>query len=480
MRCWFVAAALVLAGCTVGPDYQGPPDTVPAGRPFARASTVAVSAAPALATWWTALGDPGLDRLEADALANSPDLAAADVRLRESRAELHARQADLLPSTSASAIYLHSHGSSGLLGGLAGGTASSAGGSGTAASDDLDFYNVGFDASWEIDLFGGRRRQAEAAAANTEARIASLADAQVTLTAEVARAYISLRDLQHRRALEQASAKLQQQTLGLTRQRAAAGTASEFDVVRLDQQVQQTLSDIVPLQAQIDEQLNQLAVLTGRLPGDLDPALAPVQPVPVPPATVAIGDPARLLRHRPDIRQAERQIAAQNAAIGQHLADYFPKLELLGDVGFSSTDISQMFNAGAFSALVAPVLSWKPFDFGRTAAAVEEARAGHDEAVASYRSTVLKALSDAETSLSRYGYQRRNVAGLARVYALADRGAALARQRYGAGTIALTDLLDTERQRYQAEEALAQGQAQVTQGYVALQKSLGLGWAVRR
>jgi outer membrane protein, multidrug efflux system len=470
---WVLTAILLLSGCTVGPGYKGPPEITAAGRPFVRASVVTVNPAPALAHWWLALNDLELDGLETAALASNPDLAAATARLRESRAELHARRADLLPTTGASAIYLHSHSGSGLLSGLVGGSAAAGQG---PSSTDIDLYSVGFDATWEIDLFGGKRRAAEAAAANAEGQIASLADAQVSLTAEVARAYVSLRDIQHRLDLEQGSARLHQHMLALGRQRAAAGTASDFDVERLNQQVQQTLSDLVPLQAQVEAQLDQLAMLTGRLPGDLDRELAQATPVPAPPATVSIGDPAALIRHRPDIRVAERQIAAKNAAIGQHVADYFPKLELLGDVGFSSTDVSELFNGNAFTGIVAPVLSWKPFDFGRTAAAVDEARADQEEAVANYRGTVLKALEDAETSLSNYGYQRRDLIGLERVYASASRAAALARQRYAGGTIALTDALDTERQRYQAEEALAQGQAGMTEDFVALQKSLGLGW----
>jgi outer membrane protein, multidrug efflux system len=479
-RQMMLAAALVLGGCTVGPDYKGPPAMVSADRPFARANRVAVSSAPVLADWWAGLHDAELDRLEAAALASSPDLAAARARIRESRAELHARQADLLPTTGTSAAYLHSHSGSGLLSGLAGGSAAESTGGGASSgssSTDINLYSVGFDATWEVDLFGGKRRNAEAAAADAEAQMASFADTQVTLTAEVAKAYVSVRDLQHRLALEQASAKLHQQELELGRERAAAGTASEFDVERLNEQVQQTLTDIVPLQAQLDAQLDELAVLTGRLPGDLDAELTQAAPVPVPPAAVSIGDPTALLQRRPDIREAERQIASKNAAIGQHLADYFPKLQLLGEIGYSSTDMSQLFSSASFLGLVAPVLQWKPFDFGRTAAAVEQARAGRDEAEASYRSAVLKALEDAESSLSKYGYQRRNLAGLQRVFVSASRAASLARDRYRGGTIALTDLLDTERTRYQAEEAFAQGQAEMTEDYVALQKSLGLGWS---
>jgi outer membrane protein TolC len=224
MRFRILLAALALGGCTVGPDYKGPPAVIGADRPFVRANRVAVNPAPVLANWWSGLNDTELDRLEEAALTSSPDLAAARARLRESRAELHARQADLRPNTGTSAAYAHLHTGSGLLGGLAGGSAQG-GASEGSSSTDLDLYSVGFDATWEIDLFGGKRRSAEAAAANAQAQIASLADTQVTLTAEVAKAYVSVRDLQHRLALQQASAKLYQQELELGRERAAAGTA---------------------------------------------------------------------------------------------------------------------------------------------------------------------------------------------------------------------------------------------------------------
>ena len=282
--------------------------------------------------------------------------------------------------------------------------------------------------------------------------------------------------MQHRAKLAQASADLQTRTLALTLRRQEGGTASSLDVDRLTTQVEQTNADLVPLKGQIDEQLDRLAILTGHIPGELDADLVLDAPLPLPPATVAVGDPASLLRRRPDIRSAERQIAAQNALIGEHLADYFPKVELLGNIGFVSTDIGQLFNGNAFAAVVAPVLQWKPFDFGRTRAAVDQARAGRGEALAHYRATVLKALDDAETSLARYGTQQEDVHVLQRLMASADHAARLQRQRYDGGTATLIDTLDTERQRVSAEQALAQAQAGLTQDYVALQKSLGLGW----
>jgi len=422
--------------------------------------------------WWVALKDPELDRLEQAALAANADLDVARARLRESRAQLRAQQADLRPNTGTSAFYLHTHGGTEALGsGLLGG-ASARGGLGS----DLDLSTVGFDATWELDLFGAQRRAVESAAANAQARQADLADAQVSLTADVAAAYISLRDVQHRAALAQASADLQARELDLTRRRQEGGTASTLDVERLDTQVEQTRADLVPLRGQIDQQLDRLAILTGHVPGELDADLAPAGPVPLPPERVAVGDPASLIRRRPDIRAAERQIAARNALIGQHMADYFPKVELLGNIGFVSTDVGQLLNGNSFVAVAAPVLQWKPFDFGRTRAAVDQARAGRGEALAQYRSAVLKALDDAETSLSRYGTQQEDVLVLQRVMASADHAARLQRQRYDGGTATLIDTLDTERQRVSAEQALAQAEAGLTQDYVALQKSLGLGW----
>lgn len=462
-------ACLLLSGCMLGPNYKGPPKMLPPGQGFARAADAGAVPGPPLAQWWTELNDAELNKLEAQALSASPDLAAARARLRESRAQLHADQAQLLPTTGASAVYLHSHSGDGLLNGLVGST--SGGG-----AQDLNFYSTGFDASWELDLFGAKRRTAEGAAAQAQARIADLADTQVSLTANVARAYVDLRADQQRVALAQASLGLHQQMLGLEQQRAAAGTVSQDDLLQLAEQVQQDQANLAPLRAEISVQLDQLAILTGQLPGALDAELATPAPVPMPPAQVAVGNPALLLRQRPDIRAAERNIAARNAAIGQHLADYFPKVTLLGDIGFSSTNISQLFNGNAFSALAAPVISWTPFDFGRTAAAVSQARAGRDEAVANYQSTVLKALQDAEDSLARYGAQRQNLQALAQAYGLAQRSAEFARQRAAQGTISNLQWMSAQRDLDSAQDRFIQAQARTTEDYIALQTSLGLGW----
>ena len=283
--------------------------------------------------------------------------------------------------------------------------------------------------------------------------------------------------------MTQTSVALQQQMLDLTRRRAAGGTASALDVARLDTQLEDTTASAMPLRAQIVEQLDRLAVLTGRSPGSLDATLtasltASADQVPLPPAYVSVGDPAGLLRRRPDIRAAERRVAAQSAVIGQRIADYFPKLSFIGNIGFASTDAGSLLTGSNLFAIVAPSLQWRPFDFGRTRAHVDEAKADLAEAEANYRSTVLKAMDDAETAMSRYGIELEDVQVLQREQASAEQAAALTRLRFAGGTASLIDTLDTERQRLSAEQALARAQGALTSDYIALQKSLGLGWSL--
>jgi NodT family efflux transporter outer membrane factor (OMF) lipoprotein len=477
-----VTVGFCLSGCVVGPDYKGAPQVLPeatAGH-FHRAEDAAP--APPPAHWWTTLGDAELDRLEAAAFATSPDLEVATARLRQSRAGLKKSRADLLPNTQASALYLHTKGLTSAFGSGAGAAAASSTGSGSAAASAesensaLEFYDVGFDATWELDLFGGQRRAIESAKAQAKAAQANLEDARVSLSAEVAQAYVSLRDLQQRSALARQNVDVETKILALTKLRRAGGSASDLDVERLNNQLQSTRADAVPLRAQIEEQLDRLAILTGRAPGALDTELSTESPVPPPPAVVAVGDPASLLRRRPDVRAAERQIAQKNALIGQRTADLFPKLEILGNLGFSSTQASSLFDSDSFSYLVAPVLQWRPFDFGRTRASINEAKGERAEALGQYRKTVLGALQDAEIALSRYGRQRESVASLAVVEASAQRAADLTALRVRGGTATTLDQLDAERQRLNAQSGLTQAKARMTQDFVALEKSLGLGW----
>lgn len=464
MRSLALPALFLLGACTLGPDYAGPPHPTAAGAlpgAFVRAPAGADGATPAAADWWTALGDPLLDDLERQALAANPNVAAALARLNQARAALRLEKANALPTASASSVYGHME-------------LPSIGGNNAKA---YDFFNLGFDASWEVDLFGGRRRTVESARATMAAGEARLADVQVQIGAEVAQAYVTLRDRQQRVALLERSASLQEQMLALTRQRYDAGTASAVDVVRLQGQLDATRAQAEPLRADGDAARNALAVLTGQAPGALDAQLGGGGAIPNPPAQVAVGDPAALLRRRPDIRAAERDLAARTAKIGVAEAARFPSLSFMGLIGLGGSSLSDVADIDNIAAVAVPQLRWNFLDFGRGKARVQQAEAARDEAEAQYRATLLSALQDAEDSLSRFGKQRTLLAALARVKLSADHAAALTRQRYRAGTATMIDLLDTERRRVEAEQNLAQAQAGLTNAFVALQKSLGLGWS---
>lgn len=464
-----LSLALALGACTVGPDYAGPPKALSdaaARSGFRRAGTVTTPGAPAVADWWTQLGDPTLDTLERRALDANPNIAVAEARLRQARASLRLNRANQAPSANASAAYVHAR---------VPGIALNGSGSDTGASA-VDLYNLGFDASWEVDLFGGKRRQVEAARAQAQAAEANVADAQVTLTADVAQAYVNLRDRQQRIALSRRSAAMQQQMLTLVEQRFDRGAASALDVERLRGQLETTNGQIVPLEAEREAYLDALAVLTGQEPGALDALLAPVGAVPLPPAQVAVGDAAALLQRRPDIRAAERQLAQRTAQVGVADAARFPRLNILGLIGLGGTQLSDI-SPDKLLGVAAPMLQWNFLDFGRNRARIDQAKGQRDEAEAQYRGAVLGALQDAEDSLSRFGHRRETVASLMRSKASADRAADLQQQRFRAGTATLIDTLDAERQRVAAEQNLSAGLAALTGDFVALQKALGLGWA---
>jgi len=479
-------SSVLLAGCVVGPDYKGPPaaasDAAARGG-FVRASDPALTAAPGLARWWEGLGDPLLTTLVDDALAHSPTIDQATARIREAQAQLGQQRAGQLPSVSAMATYLRAD-----LPGVGIGTAGTAAGDGTGSDatgqtggestgSSLNFYNLGLNASWEPDLFGGLRRGVEQSRATVGARTADLADAQVSLSAQVAQAYVNLRDVQQRIRLNAASTRLQRQQLDLNRQREGRGTASRLDLERLRNQLESTEAEAIPLGAQRDEYLDQLAVLTGRTPGTLDATLGTVVPVPLPPAAVAIGDPATLIAHRPDVRAAERQLAASTAGIGVNRAKALPGIRFMGLLGLGGTSPGDVFDLGNLTTLIAPSLNWSFLDFGRNRAAIRVAEAQRDQADATYRRTVLEALGDAETSLSRFGNTRAQLGQLVRAEATATRAAALNRRRVAAGTATLIDQLDVERQRLSAASAVAQAKAQLTQSFIAVNKALGLGWS---
>ncbi|MFJ1471723.1 efflux transporter outer membrane subunit [Massilia orientalis] len=451
--------ASLAAGCTtVGPDYAGPPHVT---VPTAFKAPTTSGGYPAVSPWWSQLDDPVLNSLLDRALGTSPGLAVAQARVRQARAVFQGERANQRPKGGMTLLAAHARLPSG--------------GDGAQASS-LDLYNAGFDATWEIDLFGGRRRAAEAAEASAQAMEASLVDVHVSLAADIAQDYVNLRGCQQRIALTDAAIARQQRALELIQRRRQAGAASELDLARLQAQLEATRADAGPLVAELDAYRNALAVLLGQPPGTLDIELAQPGRVPLPPAAVAVAEPVALLRSRPDVRAAERTLAARTAQIGQAESARFPRVTFMGLIGIGGTHLSDLTRLDDFVALAAPQLSWNFLDFGRNAATIEKANALRDEAEAQYRIAVLGALRDAEDALSRFRQRRITVATRARARMAAEHTADLTRARQRAGTATLIDLLDAERTQINAEQGLALAEVALTSDFISVQKALGLGW----
>jgi NodT family efflux transporter outer membrane factor (OMF) lipoprotein len=472
-------AAATLAGCVVGPNYKGPPPVATravSAPAFHRAEDA--SSDPPPAKWWLALDDAELNKLIDAAFVASPDVEVAVARLRQSRAVVAKDRANLLPTTGTAAATLQTHGLTNVIGGgLSGGSAAAASQAASGSDGNFDIYSLALDATWQLDLFGGRRRALEGDKARSQAVLANLEDAEVSLAAEVAQDYVTLRGLQERLTLSARNVELESRMLALTQLRRQGGDATDLDVERMVTQLRSTQAESAPLKSQVADQLDRLAILTGKAPGDLDAELSATMPIPAPPKVVTVGDPASLLRRRPDVRAAERAIRQKNALIGQRTADLFPKVTLLGEVGYNATDISSLFTHNAFNYVGAPMLQWSPFDFGRTRAGIREARGEEAEALGNYRKTVLGALADAETALAAYGRQRENLSALIQVETSAYRAARLTELKVDGGTATSLDQIAAERDRVSAQNNVAYGTAELTLDYIRLQKSLGLGWA---
>lgn len=462
------ALAALLAGCaTVGPDYKGAPPAAPQAETrgaFVRAGDTVQATAPT-GRWWESLGDPVLNQLVEAALSDSPGIAAANARVAQSRASLAASRTAVLPtvSTSFAAPYINVPGN---LVGNGGGR------------DEINAYNLGFDASWEIDLFGGTRRKVEAAAARAEAAEAGAADARITLSAEIARAYVGLRARQAMLGLQDRQVEIDRDLVALAKQRFAAGTIPQQPVNAAEAQAFASEADAAKSRAEIAVLMDQIAVLTGKEPGTLDALLGTPAGIPLPPAVVAVGDPALLLRSRPDVRMAERQLAAANADVGARIADKFPKISFLGLLGLGGQNIGDVFDPGNIVGIALPQIKWSLFDGGRAERQVEVAKGAYAESEANYRRTVLSALQDAEGALARFGAQRIAFGKALDAEARARKNVDLQTQRLAAGTIGRPDKLDTERHALQLAMASASARAELTTQFIAVEKALGLGWTI--
>ncbi len=472
------ASLAVLTSCAVGPDYVAPrPTTQPAyanGIPSTRPSTVTAEAEPT-AQWWTTLRDPELDKLVKRAVTGNINLQRATARLAESRSTLRLEGAKELPTLSNSDQFVRINSGQNVgfssLGGSGSGTAGA-----QSSSINSNVWTAGFDASWEIDVFGGQRRRVEAARADFQASVEDRRDILVSLTAEVARNYLQLRGSQERLRIAHDNLKYQEDTLGLTRSLRKAGFNSQLDVSRAQTQVAQTRATIVPLNTTVVQLEHAIATLLGEVPNDLTAELDHVAPVPTTPALVAIGMPADLLRRRPDVRRAERQIAAANARIGAAIADFYPKFSFTGDFGLDATKFNPLFNQSSRFFIIDPAISWRLFDFGRTAAQVDQEKARTTQMMLAYQDGVLTALREVEDALVAYANEQDHHAALADAVASARESVAISTDQYKNGVVDFLQVLDAQRQLLSAQDELAQSDQVIATNLVALYKALGGGW----
>jgi len=455
-------------GCAVGPDYHPSSPHVPAtwSSPPANGLTVIAAAA---AAWWTAFNDVELDSLIQRAAQSNPDLRVAEARLRQARAVREMSAADFWPSLDASASYARAKQSENqpLFGALP---------LPPNFSFEYSVYRAGFDASWEIDLFGAKRRALEAATAESEGAIEARNDAMLSLLAEVARNYVELRSSQHRLEIARRDLKLQEEALELTRARFRSGVTNELDVTRAAAVLATLRAAIPPLETAVRGSMYGLAVLLGQEPGDLLAELSPSQPVPPPPPEVPIGLPSDLLRRRPDVRRAERQLAAETARIGVAKSDWFPKLSLTGDAGVESISVGKWFDPGSRFWSIGPSLQWRVLDFGRVRAQVRAQTAVQEAALATYEKAVLISLQEAENAVVAYAQEQNRHQALADAVAENRRSLDMADGLYAEGRVNYFDVLDTRRSLYQSDDQLALSDQAVALDLIALYKALGGGW----
>ncbi|MGH8297125.1 MAG: efflux transporter outer membrane subunit [Steroidobacteraceae bacterium] len=467
-----IALTAALSGCAVGPNYVRPTThvakefatarTAQTGTPESTPSHGIYSSDQAQIEFWKQFDDPILDGMVGDALTANYDLRIAVGRLVQARALRTQSLFDLAPTVTASGGYTKQR---------------------VPAVQDpfggpytTKLYDAGFDAVWELDFFGGVRRGIQARNAELEGEVANLHDAQVSVIAEVARNYFELRGEQTQLAVARANVKNQQQVLGLAQAQLEAGTGTDLDVARAQAQLDTTLSTVGPLEAAVARSIHRLSVLTGRQPDALVSVLSAPHALPPLPPIVPVGTPEELLRRRPDIRAAERNLAASTALVGVAVSNLFPKVTFTGSFGYAAAEPAGFGAAASRSYTIGPGITWAAFDLGRVRAQIAGARAGAVIALDQYRQTVLEALEETEDALVTHARERDQLLhaqDAARASATATK---LAEIRYKGGMVDFLSVLDAERTQLQAQDALAQSRTQAATSLIAVYKALGGGW----
>lgn len=466
---------LLLGGCTtVGPDYRQP--AVPVPDSFARADAQATLGDAELAGWWELFGDPLLDGLVNRAVAQNLDVQAAAARLREARALETVAGAAGGPQLAAAASAARQRISENAIPAPPGAGGGGTGGGFAMPGEEFNTFRVGFDASWEIDLFGRTQRSVEAARARSDEALWNRRAVQVSVAAEVASAYLTLRTLQQRLATAEAELERQQRFERLVAARARGGLVTGQDLEQQRSGRSAAASVLPALEAQAEVQIHALGLLTGEPPEALIAELSrPVAGFAAPPAIPA-GLPSELLRRRPDIRAAERELAAANADIGVAVADLYPRFSLTAAPALVSTALATLLEWGSRSFTVSAAGVWPLLDGGRTRGMIAVANAREEQALVAYRSAVLRALQDVEDALSRSEGDRRQLAHLQDALGTATRAEDIARTRYDGGLVAYSDVLLAQARRLKLEDQVTETRGALARDTVALFKALGGGW----
>jgi multidrug efflux system outer membrane protein len=455
--CTFLA--FVAAGCMVGPDYHAPRQAMPAkwDSPPSTQASVIVQQTSNMDRWWMTFGDPELDSLVRRAMETNLDLEAAAERIHAARASVGIATGGLLPTVDGSGGYTRSGG------------------------ERLPWrsqWSAGLNAAWEIDVFGGLRRGVESADDSLAAAVEDRHDVLVTVLGEVATDYILLRSAQQEVAIAQENLDVEMRNAQLARNKQKLGTGTDLDIVQADAQVASTTAALATLQASAQQSIYAISVLLALAPTDLNAELSPVAKVPDPPSEVPIGLPSDLLRRRPDIRRAERQLAAATADIGVATADLFPKFTLTGNVGLQARRIDLLSNWDNSFWSFGPGVTWSILDANRIRSRIDQQNALRDQAVTLYRQTVLTALLQVQNVLVSYAQEQHRRVALSQAVDLDQRAVVLATRRYKQGQTDFLAVLDAERALFGSQDALVQSNSAIGTDAVALYKALGGGWEI--
>jgi NodT family efflux transporter outer membrane factor (OMF) lipoprotein len=460
--------AALLSACAVGPDYQPPKVETP--TQWAEAPTAAKDSL-RLNSWWRTFNDPVLDHLIDEAILSNLDLKLAETRIREARATYIGTIAAGLPNVNGRSNLMRRRNNTN----VSTSGSNSSGGSFGSSDQIINIFQLGFDASWEIDLFGGVRRAVEAADANLESEEEGRRDVLVTLLAEVARNYIELRANQKLLAVTNENLHSQEETLQLTQLRRQAGLASELEVAQSDALTAETRAQAPVYATTIKQAIHAISLLLGKPPGALAARLEPESPLPTS-ADPGLADlPAEVLRRRPDIRKAERKIAQSSAEVGVATSELYPKISLTAFLGLQNTNIAAITPLGKSWSL-ASSLSTPIFNWGRIKANIEAKQALNDQAFISYQSTVLKAYKEVEDALVAHAQENQRIAALRQSVDAQKLAVSLSTERWRNGLSAYLDVLAAERGLFQGQRDLVDSQAKQSSQLVALYKALGGGW----